>query len=172
MQFVIPNKNLQVVFAIQKFREIFIIIDRLSGKPKRLRLTSTSTSSALNPFENLKNLDIYLTSPAHLPIFQYLVNQASQLETLIFDQFFSDYSESLINRSLFEWSSLEHLKELTIGHGSQLSIVTVNVILANCHKLVKLGNLNRWGQVTRQQISSIRNEIQARNFELILEADE
>lgn len=146
----------------------------VSGKPKRLRLTSTSSSAVieLHPFENLKSLDVYLTSPAHLPIFQYLVNQATRLETLIFDQFFSDYSESLINRSLFDWSSLEHLKELHIGHGSQLSIVTVNVILANCNKLVKLGKLDRWGQVTRQQISSIRNEVQARNFDLILDAEE
>ena len=88
----------------------------------------------------------------------------------MFDQFYADYSESLINRSLFEWSSLENLKELIIGHGSQLSIVTVNVILANCHQLAKLGRLDQWGQVNRQQITSIRGEIQARNFDLVIDA--
>ncbi len=80
------------------------------------------------------------------------------------------FSESLINRSLFEWSTLEHLKELMIGHGSQLSIVTVNVILANCPQLAKLGRLDQWGQVNRQQIASIRGEIQSRNFDLVIDA--
>ena len=105
-----------------------------------------------------------------MPIFQYLVNQSELLETLIFDQFFVDYSESLINQSLFEWSKLEHLKELSIGHGSQLSIVTANVIIANCQQLKRLGRLDQWGQVNRHQIASIRTEIQARNFDIEIEA--
>ena len=142
-----------------------------SESAKRLRLTSTSSMADLKkPFESLKSLNVYLKSPTHMPIFQYLVNQATNLEILHFDQFLCDYNESLINRSLFEWSSLEKLKELQIGHGSKLSIVTVNVIIANCGQLAKLGRLDQWGQVSRQQIKSIRKEIQARNFDLCIEA--
>jgi hypothetical protein len=144
----------------------------LLGTQKRLRLASTSSIIEVKPFEKLLSLDVYLKSPAHMPIFQLLVSQTNQLERLIFDQFYCDYEESLINRSLFEWSKLENLKELTIGHGSQLSIVTVNVIIANCHQLKKLGRLDQWGQVNRTQIESIRSEIKARNFDLILETGE
>ena len=136
-----------------------------------MRLTSLSSNTDLTrPFEKLSSLNVYLKSPTHVPIFQYLVHQATQVETLIFDQFYSDYSETLINTSLFEWSPLENLKELTIGHGSQLSIVTVNVILANCSQLAKLGRLDQWGHVNRQQIASIRGEIQARNLDLVIDA--
>ena len=134
-------------------------------------MTSISSfTDVKRPFEKLKSLNVYLKSPTHVPIFQYLVYQAIHVESLTFDQFYSDYSESLINRSLLEWSSLENLKELKIGHGSQLSIVTVNVILANCNQLAKLGRLDQWGQVNRQQITSIRGEIQARNFDLVIDA--
>ena len=59
-----------------------------------------------------------------------------------------------------------------IGHGSQLSIVTVNVILSNCHELKRLGRLDQWGHVDRHQIESIRNEIKARNFDLIIDTGE
>lgn len=124
----------------------------------------------VRPFEKLTSLDVYLKSPTHMPVFQLLVNQCVNVECLIFDQFYCDYEESLINRSLFEWSGLERLKELSIGHGSQLSIVTVNVILANCGQLRKLGRLDQWGKVSRHQIESIRGEIQARNFDLIIDA--
>ena len=86
-----------------------------SGKQKRLRLTSTSTVEELKPFEQLKSLDVYLKSPAHMPIFQLLVNQCKNLEVLKFDQFYCDYEESLINRSLFEWNPLHTLKTLSIG---------------------------------------------------------
>ena len=132
----------------------------------------SSLTDLKRPFEKLKSLNVYLKSPTHVPILQYLVHQAIHIESLMFDQFYADYSESLINRSLFEWSPLENLKELIIGHGSQLSIVTVNVILANCHQLAKLGRLDQWGQVNRQQITSIRGEIQARNFDLVIDAGE
>ena len=155
------------------FLDEYCVSILFTGKPKRLRMTSTCSVADFNqPFGNLKSLDVYLTSPTHLPIFQYLVNQAVNLEVLIFDQFFCDFSESLINQSLFEWNSLQSLKELSIGHGSKLSIVTVNLILANCPKLVKLGQLHNWGQVTQQQIASIRGEICARNFDLVIDSGE
>ena len=136
----------------------------------------TSTSSAqeeIKPFEKLKSLDVYLKSPTHLPIFQLLLGLSTKnLEVLIFDQFYCDYEESLINRSLFEWNPLQNLKSLTIGHGTNLSIVTVNIILANCHELKRLGRLDQWGQVDRHQIESIRNEIKARNLDLVIDTGE
>ena len=141
------------------------------SRPKRLRLTSLS-NDLIVPFEKLQSLDIYLTSPTHLPIFQYLVYHASNLETLIFDQFYCDYDETLIHQSLFEWNALENLKELQIGHGSRLSVVTVNIILAQCHQLQKLGKLDQWGQIDRHQIESIRKEIEARNMDLTIICNE
>ena len=73
-----------------------------------------------------------------------------------------------------------HLENFTLGLVSQLSkwppnlkfftsIVTVNVILANCHELKRLGRLDQWGRVDRHQIESIRHEIKARNFDLIID---
>ena len=104
-----------------------------------------------------------------MPVLQLIVSHAPNLENLIFDQFYSDYEESLITRSLFEWSDFQALRSLSIGHGSRLSILAVNVILVNCQKLQKLGRLDQWGKVTREQIDSIRAEIQARNFNLELD---
>ena len=79
---------------------------------------------------------------------------------------YSDYEETLIHQSLFEWNSLEYLKELQIGHGSRLSVVTVNIILSQCHQLQRLGKIDQWGQIDRDQIESIRKEVNARNFDL------
>ena len=61
------------------------------------------------------------------------------------------------------------LNEPNLSHGSRLSIVTVNVILVNCINLKRLGRLDAWGQVDRHQIDSIRNEIKARNFDLLID---
>ena len=116
------DKDLLLINS-SRLRKFLIYI---SGKQKRVRMTSTSSLEEIKPFENLQSLDIYLKSPTHMPIFQLLVSLSKNLESLIFDQFYCDYEESLINRTLFEWNSLKTLKNLTIGHGSRLSIVTVN----------------------------------------------
>ncbi len=139
---------------------------------KRVRLTSASSGSGTAVpdllFAELKSLDIYLENPSHMPVFQLLISMAPNLERLIFDQHFADYDESLITRSLFEWSDFKNLRELKIGHGSRLSIVAVNVILANCGELRSLGRLDQWGRVTREQVDSIRTEIKSRNLDLVL----
>ena len=67
---------------------------------------------------------------------------------------------------------MEYLKELQIGHGSRLSVVTVNIILAQCHQLQRLGKLDQWGQIDRHQIDSIRQEIDARNLDLSIICNE
>ena len=41
---------------------------------------------------------------------------------LKFDQFYCDYEESLINRSLFEWNPLHTLKTLSIGKETFLKV--------------------------------------------------
>ena len=74
----------------------------LSGNPKRVRLTSLSSFNDLRrPFEKLKSLNVYLKSPTHVPILQYLVHQAINVENLIFDQFYSDYRLFLMRLIFF-----------------------------------------------------------------------
>ena len=110
--------KLSLIFrTLYKFT-LFQNLINISGKQKRVRMTSTSSLEEIKPFENLQSLDIYLKSPTHMPIFQLLVSLSKNLESLIFDQFYCDYEESLINRTLFEWNSLKTLKNLIIGSGS------------------------------------------------------
>ncbi len=59
---------------------------------KRLRLID---GGGVLLFDNLRSFDIYLKSPAHMPVFQLILSHAPNLEKLIFDQFYSDYDESL-----------------------------------------------------------------------------
>ena len=48
---------------------------------------------------------------------------------LIDFQFFTDFDESFVTQTLFQWNPMTHLKEFELSKASQLSIVAVNVVI-------------------------------------------
>ena len=144
---------------------------------KRIRSTSSGCSdpkhevNLSSPFRHLKELDIYLNSPTHLPVFQYILSFSTCITHLTFEQFFEDYAESLVMTTLFQWNPLKLLTELKITKGAKLSINALNHVIQKCPELRKLGQVSTWGKIKKHQLETIRKEIKLRNFDLVIDTE-
>ena len=123
------------------------------------------------PFQQLKYLYVHLKSPAHLPVFQYVLSFSKIIRYLTFEQSYVDYEESLIITTLFRWNDLKSIKELKIINGANLSLNTLNEVIHNCPKLQKVGQISTWGKLNKHQLEIIKNEIKLRNFDLVIDTD-
>ena len=123
------------------------------------------------PFQKLHHLDVHLKSPAHMPVFQYVLSFSRNISNLSFEQFYVDYDESLIISTLFKWNDLKTINELKIRNGSNLSLNALNEVIHKCPKLRKIGQISTWGKVTKHQLETIRKEIKLRNFDLVIDDD-
>ena len=147
----------------------------VTSTTKRIRSTSSGCSDPKYdthlsaPFRHLNELDIYLNSPTHLPVLQYILTFSIRITHLTFEQFITDYDESLIMTTLFSWNGLKILTELKIIKGANLSINTLNQVIQNCPELRKLGQVSTWGKINKYQLETIRKEIKLRNFDLVID---
>ena len=141
----------------------------LTETTKRIRSTSTSTDhkSLPLPFSKLETLVLDINTPTHLPIVEYILSFTdSSLKSLTLDQFFSDFGESFVTKTLFEWNSMQNLTALHIGKAANLSLVVANVLLEKCPQLRKLGRLSSWRLITSKELSSFQQEIRLRNYDI------
>ena len=142
---------------------------------KRIRTSSTSSVDPKEnihlppPFQQLECLNVHLNSPAHLPIFQYIISFSKSITSLVFEQFYADYEESLIITTLFSWNNLEKIEELRIVNGANLSLHTLNEVIHNCPNLRRIGKISSWGKIGKHQLETIKNEIKLRNFDLAID---
>ena len=132
-------------------------------------LDTSSTAEMPLPFTKLQSLAVFLNTPTHLPILQYVLSFARALQVLSLDQFYTDYAETFVSKTLFEWNPLVDLTEFHIGKSDNLSLVAANVIIEKCPNLKRLGKLSSWLKVTKEEFLSIQKEINLRNYDLILD---
>ncbi len=61
---------------------------------------------------------------------------------------------------------------LQVSSGTRLSLHAVNMILELCPLIRRVGRLDRWGLVSSEQVSAVREEARVRNLDLVLDTGE
>ena len=77
-----------------------------------------------------------------------------------FQQFFTDFDESFVTQTLFQWNPMSNLKEFELPKASKLSIVAVNVVIQVFY-IVKqcFNNLNIFNMKTLQIYLKLNSKV-------------
>ena len=116
-------------------------------------------------FRNLREVNFKFTSPVHLIMMKLPLHFALNLLSFSLDLLNEPLDDSFIT-TLMSWSSWQSLTSFKVTNCPGLGLMSANSIIGACPMIQVLGALSSWGLVDKTQLSSFKNEIRSRNYEL------
>ena len=96
--------------------------------------------------------------------FVFLVRRCPSIKSIIVGPKNSISDESMVKIVLV--NPLVHLEDFAVENSTELTIMTINLLITNCENLRAIGDLQKWSRIAPLDLSRLKEMIREGNYDL------